>query len=307
MKNKQILPLRKLRVRMTHRAAAGFGMTVRRIVEVFCEAKLRVKVKISLESFMRKPFLAGNWKMNTDAASAIALAKGIVAEIGHVEQADAAVCPPFVYLPAVAEALSSSNISLGAQDVYHQPNGAFTGEISCQMLKDVCCTYVIIGHSERRHVIGEKDELINQKVKAAIDGGLLPIFCVGELLEERQAGKTTQVVSKQVEKGLKGICEERIQAVTIAYEPVWAIGTGINATPQQAQEVHAMIRDLLAKLYNKQIAQQLRIQYGGSAKPANTAELMMQPDVDGLLIGGASLKASDFAAMVNTSVQIKCK
>jgi len=256
---------------------------------------------------MRKPFLAGNWKMNTDTASAVALAKGIAAQIGQVDKMDVAVCPPFVYLQAVAEALSSSNIALGAQDVFHQPNGAFTGEISCQMLKDVCCTYVILGHSERRHVIGETDELINKKVKAAIDGGLLPIFCVGELLEERQAGKTNRVVSRQVRKGLDGICQERIQAVTIAYEPVWAIGTGINATPQQAQEVHAMIRGLLAKLYDKQIARQLRIQYGGSAKPANTAELMVQPDVDGLLIGGASLKASDFVAMVNTSIQVKCR
>jgi triosephosphate isomerase len=256
---------------------------------------------------MRKPFLAGNWKMTTDAASAVALAKGIVAEVGHVDNIDVAVCPPFVYLQAVAAALSSSNVALGAQDVFYQPNGAFTGEISCQMLKDVCCAYAIIGHSERRHVIGETDELINKKVKGAIDGGLLPIFCVGELLEERQSGKTNQIVGDQVKKGLDGICQERILAVTIAYEPVWAIGTGVNATSQQAQEVHAMIRDLLAKLYNKEIAQQLRIQYGGSAKPANTAELMAQPDVDGLLIGGASLKASDFAAMINTSIQVKCK
>jgi triosephosphate isomerase len=256
---------------------------------------------------MRKPFLAGNWKMNTDAASAVALAKGIVAAVGQADNIDVAVCPPFVYLQAVAAALSSSNVALGAQDVFHQPNGAFTGEISCQMLKDVCCTYAIIGHSERRHVIGETDELINRKVKAAIDGGLLPIFCVGELLEERQGGKTNKIVSDQVKKGLAGICQERILAVTIAYEPVWAIGTGVNATSQQAQEVHAMIRDLLAKLYTKEIAQQLRIQYGGSAKPGNTAELMAQPDVDGLLIGGASLKASDFAAMINTSIQVKCK
>jgi triosephosphate isomerase len=212
-----------------------------------------------------------------------------------------------VYLQSVAAALSSSNISLGAQDVYHQANGAFTGEISCAMLKDVSCTYAIIGHSERRHVIGETDELINQKMKAAIDGGLLPIFCVGELLEERQAGKTSQVVSEQVKKGLAGICQERIQAVTIAYEPVWAIGTGVNATSQQAQEVHVMIRELLAGLYSKEIAQELRIQYGGSAKPGNTAELMSQPDVDGLLIGGASLKASDFVAMIKTSIQVKSK
>jgi triosephosphate isomerase len=256
---------------------------------------------------MRKPFLAGNWKMNMDAVSAIALVKGIAAEVGHVEGIDIAVCPPFVYLQSVATALSASNISLGAQDVYFEANGAFTGEVSCQMLKDVCCTYAIIGHSERRHVIGETDELINKKVSAAINGGLLPIFCVGELLEERQANKTNQVVSEQVKKGLAGICQERILAVTIAYEPVWAIGTGLTATPQQAQDVHAMIRGLVEKLYNKTIAQQIRIQYGGSAKPSNTAELMSQPDVDGLLIGGASLKASDFAAMIKAGVQAKCK
>jgi triosephosphate isomerase len=256
---------------------------------------------------MRKPFLAGNWKMNTDAAGAVALARGIVAEVGDIDAIDMAVCPPFVYLQSVAAALSSSNVALGAQDVYPQPNGAFTGEINCSMLKDVSCAYVLVGHSERRHVIGETDELINKKVKATIDGGLLPIFCVGELLEERQSGKTNRIVGDQVKKGLDGICAERIHAVTIAYEPVWAIGTGVNATAEQAQEVHAMIRDLLAKLYNKEIAQQLRIQYGGSAKPSNTAELMTQPDVDGLLIGGASLKASDFAAMIKTSIQVKCK
>ncbi len=254
---------------------------------------------------MRKPFIAGNWKMNMDSASAVSLAQGLVNEVGQCDGIDVAVCPPFVYLPAVALALSSSNICLGAQDVSEQTNGAFTGEISCTMLKDVCCTYVIIGHSERRHVIGEKDELINKKVIAAINGGLLPIFCVGELLAERQANKTTAVVAEQVKKGLAGICSERIQAVTIAYEPVWAIGTGVNATSEQAQEVHAMIRDLISKLYDKTIASQMRIQYGGSAKPSNTAELMSQPDVDGLLVGGASLKVADFAAMVKTCFEIK--
>ena len=168
------------------------------------------------------------------------------------------------------------------------------------MLKDCCATYVIIGHSERRHVLGETDELINKKVTAAIGGGLLPIFCVGELLSEREAGKTNDVVANQVKKGLAGLSAERVQAVTIAYEPVWAIGTGKTATKEQAQEVHAMIRGLLAQMYGKDIAEALRIQYGGSAKPSNTAELMAQPDVDGLLVGGASLKVSDFAAMVKT-------
>ncbi|NLK41907.1 MAG: triose-phosphate isomerase [Planctomycetes bacterium] len=249
---------------------------------------------------MRKPFIAGNWKMNTNSATAVALASGLVKELDSVDTVDVSVCPPFVYLQSVAAALSASNIALGAQDVFYESNGAFTGEISCEMLKDCSCSYVILGHSERRHIIGETDELINKKVKAAISGGLLPIFCVGELLEERDAGKTMEVVESQIRKGLDGLCKERVQAVTIAYEPVWAIGTGRTATPQQAQEVHAMIRGLLETLFDKNVAQAMRIQYGGSAKPSNTAELMVQPDVDGLLVGGASLKVADFSQMVKT-------
>jgi len=247
---------------------------------------------------MRKPFIAGNWKMNTDREGAVDLAGGLVSRLKDVETVDMAVCPPFVYLDAVAKALNSSNIALGAQNIYFEPNGAFTGEISCKMLKDVCCTYVIIGHSERRHKIGETDELINKKISAAITSGLLPIFCVGELLEQREAGKTAQVVTRQIKEGLAGLTAEKVLAVTIAYEPVWAIGTGVNATPDQAQQVHAMIRELLADMYDNSLAGQMRIQYGGSAKPANTAELMACPDVDGLLVGGASLKADDFATMI---------
>ncbi|MBN1818782.1 MAG: triose-phosphate isomerase [Sedimentisphaerales bacterium] len=249
---------------------------------------------------MGKPFIAGNWKMNTNYRSALGLATGLVEQLKGVDTVDSAVCVPFVYLQAISSILSSSNIALGAQNVFYEGNGAFTGEISCEMLKDVGCTYVIIGHSERRHVIGETDAVINKKVRAAITGGLLPIFCVGELLEEREAGKTEAVVSSQVRKGLQGIDAERVQAVTIAYEPVWAIGTGKTATAEQAQEVHAMIRGLVAELYDKGIADRIRIQYGGSAKPSNTAELMANPDVDGLLVGGASLKTEDFSAMIKT-------
>ncbi|MHC5094485.1 MAG: triose-phosphate isomerase [Planctomycetota bacterium] len=249
---------------------------------------------------MRKPFIAGNWKMNTDSASAVALAAGLAKELSSVDTVDVAVCPPFVYLQSVAAALSASNIALGSQNVYFEEKGAFTGEISCAMLKDTSCAYAIIGHSERRHVLGETDAMINKKISAAIIGGLLPIFCVGELLEERQGGTTNEVVAGQIKNGLEGISAESIQAVTVAYEPVWAIGTGLTATPEQAQEVHAMIRGLLADLYGNEIAQTIRIQYGGSAKPGNTAELMSQPDVDGLLVGGASLKVEDFAAMVKT-------
>ena len=247
---------------------------------------------------MRKPFIAGNWKMNMNSATSVSLAAGLAKELDGVDTVDVAVCSPFVYLQSVAAALSASNIALGAQNVYFEANGAFTGEISCDMLKDCCCTYVILGHSERRHVMGETDEMINKKIAAALKGGLLPIFCVGELLEERQGNKTNEVVADQVKKGLAGFTKDQVQAITIAYEPVWAIGTGLTATPEQAQEVHAMIRGLLAEMYDETLAQAVRIQYGGSAKPSNTAELMAQPDVDGLLVGGASLKVEDFAAMV---------
>ena len=249
---------------------------------------------------MRKPFIAGNWKMNMDRESAAALASGLATELKGVDTVDVAVCPPFVYLQGVANELSSSNIALGSQNVYFEEKGAFTGETSCQMLKDVCCTYAIIGHSERRHVMGECDGLINKKVHAALSSGILPILCVGELLEERESEKTTAVVTEQIKKGLDGIDAEKVLAVTIAYEPVWAIGTGKTATSAQAQEVHAMIRGLLAEIYDDSVAQQIRIQYGGSAKPSNTAELMACPDVDGLLVGGASRKVEDFSAMIKT-------
>ncbi len=255
---------------------------------------------------MRKPFIGGNWKMNTDGKSAVELAKSVAQNCaGILDKVDVSVCPPFVYLAAVKQALGSSNIGLGAQDVYFEAKGAFTGEISCQMLNDIGCKNVLIGHSERRHVIKETDELINKKLIAAIEAGLLPIFCVGELLEERKTEKTEQVVKEQIQKGMAGITVEKAKAVTIAYEPVWAIGTGVNATPAQAQEVHLMIRQLIASTYNKDFAAQIRIQYGGSAKPDNAAELMSQPDIDGLLVGGASLKADDFSAMVKAAAETK--
>ena len=205
-------------------------------------------------------------------------------------------------LQQVGKALQSSHIGLGSQDIYFEQKGAFTGEISAAMLKDVGCTYALCGHSERRHVIGETDELINKKVHAAILGGLLPILCVGELLDERKANKTDEVVTRQMKKGLAGLIAEKMSAVTIAYEPVWAIGTGLTATPQQAQEVHALIRKLVAQMYDRKIADEIRIQYGGSVKPDNAGELMSQEDVDGLLVGGASLKAEDFVAIVKASV-----
>ncbi|MBL7189031.1 MAG: triose-phosphate isomerase [Phycisphaerae bacterium] len=253
---------------------------------------------------MRKPFVAGNWKMNTDSHSSVELAEGIVS--GSLEVAGksvtVAICPPFVYLQAVVKAVGNSNVALGAQDIYFEGNGAFTGEISASMLKDSGCVYAICGHSERRHVIGETDELINKKVAAAIAGGLLPILCVGELLSERQASQTNDVVTRQLKEGLAGLSAEKVSAVTIAYEPVWAIGTGLTATPDQAQQVHELIRKLLSEMYDDELAQEIRIQYGGSAKPSNAAELMGQPDIDGLLVGGASLKTEDFLAIIKAAV-----
>jgi len=253
---------------------------------------------------MRKPFVAGNWKMNTDSHSSVELAKGVAAgtseTAGH--KVDVAVIPPFVYLQSVAKALSASSVAVGAQDIYTEKQGAFTGEISTSMLKDIGCTYALCGHSERRHVIGEQDELINKKVSAAISGGLLPILCVGELLEERQSDKTGEVVTRQIKAGLAGLGGEKVSAVTVAYEPVWAIGTGLTATPQQAQEAHNLIRRLLGEMYDGQLAEEIRILYGGSVKPDSAAELMGQQDVDGLLVGGASLSADDFVAIVKEAV-----
>ena len=253
---------------------------------------------------MRKPFVAGNWKMNTDSHSSVALAEAVAAGSSGFagSSVDVAVIPPFVYLQAVAKAVSSSHIGLGSQDIYFEQNGAFTGEISASMLKDIGCTYVLCGHSERRHVIGETDELVNKKIAAAIAGGLLPIFCVGELIEQRKAEKTTEVITQQIEAGLAGLSTEKVSAVTIAYEPVWAIGTGLTATSEQAQEVHCFVRQLLAKMYSEQLSQEIRIQYGGSVKPGNAAELMAQEDVDGLLVGGASLKADDFLEIIQAAV-----
>ena len=253
---------------------------------------------------MRKPFVAGNWKMNTDSQAGVELVKAIAAGVAGIagQDVDVAVCPPFVYLQSVAQAVSTVNITVGAQDIYFETKGAFTGEISPDMLKDVGCTYALCGHSERRHVIGESDELINKKVSAAISGGLLPILCVGELQEEREGNKTEEVVTRQVTAGLAGLSAEKVAAVTLAYEPVWAIGTGLTATTAQAQEVHAMIRKLIAKLYDEKIAAEMRIQYGGAANPSNAADLLSQEDVDGLLVGGAALKADSFIEIIKAAI-----
>jgi len=250
----------------------------------------------------RKPYIAGNWKMNTNAASAVALAAGLTETIGGIDAVDTAVAPPAVYLQAVGQALAGGSIALASQNVYFEDDGAFTGELSVAMLKDVGCSYAILGHSERRHVIGETDELINRKVLKTIADGLQPILCIGELLAEREAGETTEVVTRQVRMGLEGVSGGDIGSVTLAYEPVWAIGTGVTASPDQAQEVHAMVRRLIGDLYGGDVAAAMRIQYGGSVKPANAAELLACEDVDGALVGGASLKVEDFTGIVTAVV-----
>ena len=247
---------------------------------------------------MRTPFIAGNWKMNLDKAGAVALATAIVQRTRELEGVEIAVCPPHVYLDAVHTAISASSVGVGAQNMYHESKGAFTGEVSAQMLKDVGCRYVILGHSERRHVLGESDADINKKVKAALAAGLTPILCVGEQLAEREAGRTSEVVRQQFEGSLAGVSADDVVRLVIAYEPVWAIGTGKVATPQQAEAVHLDLRRMMETRYNAEVAETVRIQYGGSVKADNAAELLAQPNIDGALVGGASLKAEDFVGII---------
>jgi len=245
---------------------------------------------------MRQPLVAGNWKMNGSTDSVRALVDGIKAGIGEVTTAAMAVCPPFVYIPQVAALLGGTPIGLGAQDVSDQEAGAYTGEVAPNMLTDVGCRYVIVGHSERRSLYGESDEFTARKFAAARKAGLTPILCVGELLEEREQGITEQVVARQLDAviDLEGI--GALGEAVIAYEPVWAIGTGKTATPDQAQEVHAFIRGKLAAL-DAAVAERVQILYGGSMNAGNAAELLAMPDIDGGLIGGASLKPADFLAI----------
>ncbi|MEM7622518.1 MAG: triose-phosphate isomerase [Planctomycetota bacterium] len=249
----------------------------------------------------RRPFVGGNWKMNTSRSSAAELARGVVDGAGGaVDGCDVAVCPPFPYLLTVGAVLDElgGGVMLGAQDVYHEAEGAFTGEVSVAMLAECGVKVVLTGHSERRHVIGEPDELINLKTRASLDGGLHCILCVGETIEQREGGETDAVNERQLRAGLAGISAEQMSSVTIAYEPVWAIGTGKTATPADAQAAHAAIRGVLGALYGADVAGATRIQYGGSVKPGNAEELFGQPDIDGGLIGGAALKAGDFSAIV---------
>ena len=251
---------------------------------------------------MRRKIVAGNWKMNKTPSEARALASEIAAALGAEPCAvEVVVCPPAIDLPAVASALAGTQVGYGAQNMHHEPKGVFTGETAAPMLLDLGAKYVILGHSERRTYFGEKDADVNAKTKAALAAGLTPIVCVGETLEQRDAGKTGDVVAGQVRDSLAGIGADLVKVV-IAYEPVWAIGTGRTATPAQAQEVHALIRKTLAEMAGAQVADDVRIQYGGSMKPENAAELMAQPDIDGGLIGGASLKADSFLAIVKAGL-----
>lgn len=252
---------------------------------------------------MRKPIVAGNWKMNKTRAEAVALVAGIKTEVGILNDVETVVCVPFTDLDPVAQAVKGSLIGLGAQNMHWAAKGAFTGEISAAMLKELGVQYVIIGHSERRQYFGETDATVNQRTKAALAAGLKPIVCVGETLAEREAGTTTQVVERQVRVGLAGLQGADWDKLVIAYEPVWAIGTGKTATTAQAQEVHAFIRKRLVELAGAEAAAKIRIQYGGSMKPENAKELMRQPDIDGGLIGGASLEAKAFAAVVRGALR----
>jgi triosephosphate isomerase len=253
----------------------------------------------------RKPFVGGNWKMNTNRTSASDLARGVCDALLHVDGVDVAVFPPFPYLLLVRAILRdrASFVKLGAQDTYFQPDGAFTGEVSIAQLKDCGVQVVLCGHSERRHVLGERDELINKKVRAVLEAGLECILCVGETLDERLAGHQDIVSARQVRTGLADVSGDLIDRLTIAYEPVWAIGTGKTATPQDAQAAHVQIRDVVQHLYGPERAARIRIQYGGSLKPGNAAEIFAQSDVDGGLIGGASLAVTDFVAICKAASQ----
>ena len=246
----------------------------------------------------RLAFMAGNWKMNKTISEAIDLVRQLKPLVSGVKGVEVAVAPPFTALHAVRQELDGSSIRLAAQNVFWEGKGAFTGEISPLMLVDVGCRYVIVGHSERRQFFFETDETVNRRIKALVSHDLMPIFCVGETLGEREKGKTFGVVKTQIEGGLKGLGEQEVRSIVVAYEPVWAIGTGRTATPAQAQEVHRFIREQLMGLYSREVADAVRIQYGGSVTPENIKGLVSQEDIDGALVGGASLKAESFSQIV---------
>lgn len=256
---------------------------------------------------MRRKLIAGNWKMNKSYDESQILAEEIVQKIDQsvLEYTDVLICPPFISLGLISDVLKDSGIKLGAQNVYFENDGAYTGEISAEMLKSVGCEYVIIGHSERRKFFSETDEVVNAKVKKALDKGLKVIVCVGETFEERESGDFEEIVTAQVTGSLKDISKESMQDVVIAYEPVWAIGTGLNATPEQASDIHGMIGKTISDLYDNDTAENLRILYGGSVNASNAGEMLSACGVDGALIGGASLKPDDFISIANEASKIK--
>lgn len=254
---------------------------------------------------MRRLFVAGNWKMNTTLAAGVALAKAVADDVRAAKPAvDVAVCPPFPYLLAVRDVIAGSGVWLGAQNVHSASPGAFTGEVALSMLQDCGCQWVILGHSERRQFFGETDAVINLKVQAALAAKLNVIFCVGELLAERQAGRMEQVLETQLAGGLAGVSAESLPQLVMAYEPVWAIGTGVTASPDQAEAAHLFLRNWLAARYNPGLADTVRIQYGGSVKADNARELLSQPNVDGALVGGASLKADLFLPIIRAAAEL---
>lgn len=249
----------------------------------------------------KKPFIVGNWKMNLTLAEGVEFARSLRKSVQGKHDVMCGICPPYVFLKDISAVIEGSGIYLGAQNIHNEQSGAYTGEISALMVKEAGCTLVLIGHSERRHLFGESDSFINAKLKTALSVNLKPIFCIGETLKEREEGKTQYVVKDQLKNGLLGIGGGQIKKLVIAYEPVWAIGTGKTATPEQANEVHAFIRGFLSGEYGQEVANSVYIQYGGSVKPENTKELLAQQEIDGLLVGGASMKVESFLKIIDAA------
>ena len=251
----------------------------------------------------QKPFIAGNWKMHKIIPEAVDLVKALNEESSELADAEIVVIPPSTALSEVSKTLEGSAIKIGAQNLYWEEKGAFTGEVSASMLKDAGCQYVVIGHSERRQYFGETDETVNKKIKAALAHGLIPIVCIGELLEEREKGETINKVNSQINAGLEGLGKEQMSKIIIAYEPIWAIGTGLTATPTQAEEVHSFIREKLTEKYGNETASCAIILYGGSVKPDNTYSLLKEQNINGALVGGASLEADSFIQIAKESIK----
>ena len=253
---------------------------------------------------LRRLLIAGNWKMNKTVPESEEFSRELKNATARFKKVGILICPAFVALKSVSDTIHGSNVNLGAQNMHFEESGAFTGDVSTSMLESAGCTHVIIGHSERRHVFGETDDMLNKKLKKAIASTLTPIFCVGEKIEDRKADRTEHLVGEQIEKGFAGVSADQAQKVVIAYEPVWAIGTGETATPQQAEDVHAFIRKQLAEMYGREVADKIIIQYGGSVKPSNANDLLSQENIDGALIGGASLKLDSFVEIIEIAEKI---